>query len=57
MNQTNAKDLVLTKSEAQNIHADIFDLLAQIQSLTEIRAESEVKALEPIDVEFDGGNF
>jgi len=55
MNQTNAKDLVLSKLEAQNIHADIFELLTQIQELTEIKKEANAEAT--VNVEFDGGDF
>jgi len=36
MNQTNARDLTLTKLEAQNLQADIFELLTQIAELTKI---------------------
>lgn len=54
MNQTNAKDLTLTKLEAQNLQADIFELLAQIAGLTELRTTES----EPvIDINMDGGGF
>ena len=55
MNQTNAKDLTLTKAEAQNLQADIFELLAQIADLTSIRKQEEQESA--INVEMDGGNF
>jgi len=55
MNQTNAKDLTLTKAEAQNLQADIFELLAQIADLTSIRKQEEQEST--INVEMDGGNF
>jgi hypothetical protein len=55
MNQTNAKDLVLTKLEAQNIHADIFELLTQIQELAEVKKEATAQAA--VNVEMDGGGF
>jgi len=55
MNQTNAKDLTLTKIEAQNLHNDIFDLLTQIAELTKIKKEND--ADQEISVEMDGGNF
>ena len=55
MNQTNAKDLVLTKLEAQNIHADIFELLTQIQELAEVKKEATTQAA--VNVEMDGGGF
>ena len=55
MNQTNAKDLVLSKVEAQNIHADIFELLAQIAELAQIKEQAEAEAV--ITVGMDGGGF
>jgi hypothetical protein len=55
MNQTNARDLTLTKLEAQNLQADIFELLTQIAELTKIQEQQQADAA--INVEFDGGNF
>lgn len=55
MNQTNAKDLTLSKIEAQNLHNDIFDLLTQIAELTKIKKETD--ADQEISVEMDGGGF
>jgi hypothetical protein len=54
MNQTNARDLTLSKTEAQNLHNDIFDLLTQIAELAKIK---EVEANEVINVGMDGGGF
>jgi hypothetical protein len=54
MNQTNARDLTLTKTEAQNLHNDIFDLLTQIAELAKIK---EVETNEVINVGMDGGGF
>jgi hypothetical protein len=54
MNQTNARDLTLTKTEAQNLHNDIFDLLTQIAELAKIK---EVETNEVISVGMDGGLF
>jgi hypothetical protein len=54
MNQTNAKDLTLTKTEAQNLHNDIFDLLTQIAELAKIK---EVETNEVINLGMDGGGF
>ena len=53
MNQTNARDLSLTAQEARQLQADIFDLLIQIQAL------SEVKGIEPevISVQVKGAGF
>ena len=55
MNQTNSKDLTLTALEARNLHNDIFELLTQIQALTEVR--SQVQSEAAVAVEFDGGDF
>ncbi len=55
MNQTNAKELVLSALEARNIHSEIFELLTKINDLTEIRKQSDDNAT--VNVEFDGGNF
>ncbi len=53
MNQSGSKDLVLTATEARNIHSDIFELLAVIAQLTEIQK----KAPETIQFNADGGKF
>ena len=55
MNQTNARELVLSKIEAQNLHNDIFDLLAQIQALTEVKQAEETENI--ININMDGGSF
>ena len=55
MNQTNAKELNLSASEARNIHSEIFEILTKINDLTEIRKQSDDNAT--VNVEFDGGNF
>ena len=57
MNQTNARDLTLSALEARNLHNDIFELLTQIQALTEIRKQIEDAESAVADVEMDGGNF
>jgi hypothetical protein len=54
MNQTNAKELILSALEARNLHNDIFELLTQIQALTEIR-QNQVE--EVVEVSMDGGGF
>ena len=54
MNQTNAKDLTLTKLEAQNLQADIFELLTQIQELAEVK---KVQEEQVVTVGMDGGGF
>ncbi len=53
MNQTNAKELVLTPTEARNIHSDLFSLLTKIHDLTNLEQEST----KPTTVDFDGGGF
>jgi hypothetical protein len=55
MNQTNAKELNLSASEARNIHSEIFELLTKINDLTEIKRAADTEAV--VSVEFDGGNF
>jgi hypothetical protein len=54
MNQTNAKELVLSKLEAQNLQAELFDLLTQVADLTKIK---KAEANEVINVGMDGGGF
>jgi hypothetical protein len=48
LNQTNARELVLSAAEARQLQADIFDLLTQIQALTEVkdRQDNEVIAVQ-----------
>lgn len=55
MNQTNSKDLTLSKLEAQNLQADIFDLLTQIQALTEVRQQEAAENV--VSLQMDGGGF
>jgi hypothetical protein len=54
LNQTNAKELVLSAAEARQLQADMFDLLTQIQGLTTIR---EAEANDLIVVEMKGDKF
>jgi len=54
MNQTNSKELSMSALEARNIHAGIFELLTQIQALTEVKRE---KDNEVITVQVGGGRF
>jgi|TARA_Y100000389_G_C17416844_1_gene494259 hypothetical protein len=53
MNQTNAKELVLTPTDARNIHSDLFALLTKINDLTNIQKEDN----QAVNVDFDGGDF
>ncbi len=52
MNQTNSPTLTLSKTDAQNIQSDIFDLLIQIAELTKIKESEPV-----VTVGMDGGGF
>lgn len=52
MNQTNARELTMSKLEAQNLLADIVDLLAHCTELTKVREESSA-----VNVKMDGGGF
>ena len=53
MNQSNAKDLVLSAVEARNIHSDLFDLLSLVADLSK-RLDKEP---ELVRFEVDGGAF
>lgn len=55
MNQTNAKDLTLSKLEAQNLQAEIFELLVKMSDLVEVKKQDSAPAT--VSVDFDGGNF
>lgn len=52
LNQTNSKELVLTATEARNIHSEIFTLLTQIADITALKKQAEI-----IDVAMEGGTF
>lgn len=52
MNQTGSKQLSLSADEARNLHADIFNLLANVAELQNI---SEIA--QPTSVSLDGGGF
>jgi hypothetical protein len=54
LNQTGAKDLTLTAVEARNIHAEIFELLTQIQELAKVKKE---QSNEVITVQLGGSKF
>ncbi len=55
MNQTNARELTLSALEARNLHAELFELLAHIADLTEIKKEVAAEAV--ITAVGDGGSF
>jgi len=51
MNQGNSKMLTLNPQEARSLHAEIYDLMATIASL------SKTSPTGNIDVNMDGGSF
>jgi len=55
MNQTNSRELSLTAAEARQLQADIFDLLAKINDLVEVRQQNAADAVIQVDVL--GGKF
>ena len=55
MNQTNSKDLNLSAAEARQLQADIFDLLAKINDLVDLKQQA---SQEPaLQVNLKGSNF
>lgn len=52
MNQTSARNLVLSKAEAQSLHSDIYALLAQIAQLSATQPKQE-----QISASADGGTW
>lgn len=55
MNQSQAKQLILTTNEARNIHADVFDLLNQIASLSQKLTSASIETV--VQVGMDGGTY
>jgi len=55
MNQTNARELILSALEARNLHAELFELLAHVADLTELKDQQEQASV--VTVVSDGGNF
>jgi hypothetical protein len=55
MNQTNSRELTLTATEARNIQAELFELLAHMVDLTSMKKQADADAV--ITVVNDGGNF
>lgn len=53
MNQSNAKILTLNAEEARSLHAEIYDLMATIASLTKQSADNT----STTTVVMDGGTF
>lgn len=52
MNQTNAKQVVLSAQEARSLHNDIYALMANIAELSTAAPKEEV-----IQISVDGGGF
>jgi len=50
LNQSGGKDLVMTASDARNLHSEIFDLLAKL-------SEFSSKPDQVSEVSLDGGSF
>jgi hypothetical protein len=53
MNQANAKILTLTAEEARSLHAEIYDLMATIAKLNQIKETATATG----SVSMDGGGF
>ena len=52
MNQTGSKQLTLSAEEARNLHADIFNLLANMAEL-----QGTTESIQPTAMSLDGGGF
>ena len=52
MNQTGGKQLALSAEEARNLHADIFNLLANVAELQHVPEQAP-----PAAIGLDGGGF
>lgn len=52
MNQTGSRQLSLSAEEARNLHADIFNLLANLAELQTVRDPEQ-----PDNLSLDGGGF
>jgi len=52
MNQTGGKQLALSADEARNLHADIFNLLANIAEL-----QAQPDSAQTASISLDGGGF
>lgn len=56
MNQTNAKSLVLSQTEARNLHADLFDLLNHCATLSQ-HLDNGDPDNTVVQINMDGGGF
>jgi hypothetical protein len=52
MNQTGSKQLSLSAEEARNLHADIYNLLANLAEMQNLREPEQ-----PTNISLDGGGF
>lgn len=52
MNQTGSKQLTLSSEEARNLHADIFNMLANMAEL-----QGATESAQPTAMSLDGGGF
>lgn len=50
LNQSGGKDLVMTASDARNLHSEIFDLLAKLSDFVDSKEQIS-------EITMDGGNF
>jgi len=55
MNSTNNKQLVLSATEARNLHADLFDLLNHCATLSQEIARKDQEQV--VTIGMDGGSF
>ena len=56
MNQSQSKQLTLTAAEARNLHADIFDLMNQIATLSQELSRKSTETVVNV-VGMDGGSY
>jgi hypothetical protein len=56
MNQSQSKQLLLTANEARNLHADIFDLMNQIATLSQELSRKASDTVVSV-VGMDGGTY
>jgi len=56
MNQSQSKQVVLTAAEARNLHADIFDLMNQIATLSQEVSRKTTETVVNV-VGMDGGSY
>ena len=53
MNQSNGKQMVLTVQEARNLHADIYNLMAEVTALQQGTKDDD----NTVTAVMDGGGF